>query len=605
MLEESMIHVQDPTLLGVDINLQKDTDIEPVEVFTENDADVKAGPVEGDRASESTPDVMPQEHNLLEDILSTVTEKPTAPHLIPVSDPPTPRHSVAEMPSLPATPPQTPPILTENQHSILSSPPKDIEYEPMQVEETTAQEIIPEEMTTENVNTEKTAAQERNTPEVHPDDTVMGEAIPEEVDPGNMFTEEAIPEDMVTEEVAPFETIPEDIYSGDAAPEGMIIEESALAEMVTAETTPAASSDAMEIDQDDMNAAPESEMQVDQGNGVFSTVQSLPASWYSKPLQHKGTKRFIVTDHYSEQCCHDKRRFGDRGNPQAIYPRDISFDRFQAEVRLFPPIRLQLMLQDYVVARMQELDLGPARMERHYLERLVRKSEQNDRDYTFDTRWRTYAASRPHGQREPPFTLDEALTLVTSCLAATLPNDDWLVRRAEHDFREELLNEVIHRHRELKEMSWSSSWVCPRRNSPHLAEDPTGQLQSFSRDYARQFLYYIIDKENLRSSYFREGGGTNAKHWIDGVRRRSDFISIRDPQTPWCLRRENNFQLLATWAHNDTKNCREFMQFTNVWFGECIASGTPSEAAKIKFRRFDKDRCDWLRSYAGSFPQKK
>lgn len=203
------------------------------------------------------------------------------------------------------------------------------------------------------------------------------------------------------------------------------------------------------------------------------------------------------------------------------------------------------MLQGYVAARIQELNLGPARMELQYLERLIRTSEQNDRDYSFESCWLNFAASRPHGQREPPFTLDEAMTLITSCLAATLPNDNGVVCGAEHDFRKELRKEVVHRHAELKEMSWSSSWVCPRLDPPHLAEDPRVQIQRFSRDYARKFLYYIIDKENLRSSYFREGGGPDAKNWVDGIRRRSDFISIRDPKTPWCLRRERNFQLLA------------------------------------------------------------
>lgn len=50
------------------------------------------------------------------------------------------------------------------------------------------------------------------------------------------------------------------------------------------------------------------------------------------------------------------------------------------------------------------------------------------------------------------------------------------------------------------------------------------------------------------------------------------------------------------------KDYRAFMVFTNAWFGECIASGTPSKAAKVKFRRFNKDRYEWLRHYAGNFP---
>lgn len=644
------------------------------EIISKEQNEVKAGSVEGDRASESKLDFLLQEHGAFGDIHvpSTVIEEPTTQHIVPIPGPstPIPSHSVTETPSLPPTPPQTPPSVVDNQHPTSFSPPKDFEYEPVQVKETAAHETAPA-MTSGELFTEKTASQDIIALVVLPGSSVMGESKLEDVDPENMLTdEEVIPEDMVTEEDTVIEISPGDMISTEAtpedmsikevvrqemvtaetAPDDMIIEEAAQQEMMTAETSPedmiigeatqqematvetapedmivevatqqdmvtvettpdAPSEQAMGTEQDASNTAHDAEMQVDQGNASMPTLQSPPAvqpplaSWYSKPWQYKGAKRFAVVDHYGEGCCRDKRRVGDQNHQQVIYPRDISFDRFQAVVRLSPPIRLQLMLQSYVGARIQEL--GPARMERHYLERLYRKSEQDDRDYGFDACWRKYAASRPHGQREPPFTLDEAITLVSSCLAATLPNDDWLVRRAEHDFREELMKEVKYRHRELEEVSWSSSWVCPRRNPPHLAEDPKGHIQRFSRDYARLFFYYIIDKENLRCSYYREGGGNDAKCWIDGVRTRSDFISIRDPQTPWCLRRGNNFQLLATWAHNDMKDCRGFISFTNMWFGECIASGIPPEAAKMKFRRFDKDRCDWLKHYAGIFPQDK
>lgn len=603
-----MVQRQDAILPETEVTTQKDTTVEhhplekirrettsPVEVslkdipevFPENIPE-EDGPVGGDGMLEGTSELVPRVHSLEGDMLSTITEDPTIYHPVSTSNPPTPKsqHSVAEIPSSPPAPQS----VVENRHCFFFSPPEGIEIEPVQAEATALQEMISEEMITE-----KTTTHEIITPEIIAEDTVMGEAIPEEVGPEDMFMEEA----------SPAERVPGDMIMEEDTLEEMIIEEATPAEMATAETIPAALSEIMEVDQDARDTALAVEMQADQGNGNTLIVQPPPASWYTKPLQHKGAKRFIVADHYSEQCCRDKRRGGDQANQQALYPRDVNLDRFQAEVRLFPPIRLQLMLEGYVAARVQELSLGPARMERHYLERLLRTPEQNDRDYSFDTCWRNYAASRPHGQREPPFTLDEAITLITSCLAATLPNDSWLVRQSEHDFREELLKEVQHRHRELHEMSWSSSWVCPRRNPPHLEEDPVGQIQRFSRDYARQFLYYVIDKENLRSSYFREGGGTDAKYWIDGVRRRSDFISIRDPQTPWCLRRENNFQLLATWSHDDKKDCRDFIRFTNLWFGECIASGTSSEAARIKFGRFDKDRCDWLRHYAGFFPQKK
>ncbi|ROV93815.1 hypothetical protein VMCG_08766 [Cytospora schulzeri] len=587
----------------------------PVEVILEatqeatpkKDVEMEDGPVEGDRVLEITSENLPQEHSLMEDIPSTVTEEPTVHHHIPIPDPPNsiPHHIVAEMPGSPPTPPPTPLNVIEDRLPSLSSPTEDIVFEPMHVEDTTAQDLIPEEMITG-----KTAAQEIITSEVIQEDTVMEEAIPEDVDSEDTFTEEATPDEMIIEETTPAARISVDMTSGEATPEAAIPEEMAIeatmpAEMITGETTKAAPFEAMEVDQDARDTAPAAETQIDQGNVKTPTVQPPPAHWYAKPVQHKGTKRFIVADHYSEQCCREKRRGGDQGNRQAVYPRDVSLDRFQAGVRLFPPVRLQLMLEGYVAVRIYNLNLSTTRLERHYLERLIRTPEQNDKDYSFDTLWRNYAASRPYGQREPPFTLDEAVSLITSCLAASLPNNDWFVRNAEHDFREELLKEVKGRYEELKEISWSSSWVSPRQNAPHLAQDPTGQIQRFSRDYARKFLYYIIDKDNLRASFLSDGGGNNADYWIDGVRRRSDFISIRDPKTPWYLRRENNFQLLATWGHDDMKDCRDFMHFTNVWFGECIASGTPPEAAKIKFGRFDKDRCDWLRHYAGAFPQKK
>lgn len=129
-----------------------------------------------------------------------------------------------------------------------------------------------------------------------------------------------------------------------------------------------------------------------------------------------------------------------------------------------------------------------------------------------------------------------------------------------------------------------------------------GKVQRFSRDYTRLFLYDIVDEKNLLSYYLREGGETDIKHWIDGVKRRSEVIRIQDPQTPWCIRREHNFQLLAKWDPAEMKDCRAFVHFTNVWFGEAIAVGSRSESSKL-FRRFDKDRCEWLRHYAGTFPQ--
>lgn len=216
----------------------------------------------------------------------------------------------------------------------------------MQVEETTTQEIVFEDTNTEKMIIEKTAAQEIITTEVRPEDTVMEEAIPEHTSAKVIVTEETIPDYMVTEELTPAEAMPEDLTSEHLEPEDMIIEESG-----PAETTPAAPSEAMGIDRDASNTAQVAEMQIDQSNEDLPAVQSTPAmqppmvqhslvSWYPKPLQHKGAKRFIVADHYGEQCCRDKRRVGDQGRQAPIYPRDVSYDRLQAEIRLFPPVRL-------------------------------------------------------------------------------------------------------------------------------------------------------------------------------------------------------------------------------------------------------------------------
>ncbi|KUI60843.1 High-affinity potassium transport protein [Cytospora mali] len=602
-------------------------------------------PVEGDQVPESsTLVIMPQEYRLVEEDPSTGVETPIIHHSVPIYPLPIPTlcHSVAQI--LPS-PPTPSPNVSEN---FLSTPPETVYSELMQVDEITAHEMVFMDMTTEG-----TTAQEVVTPEIISEDVVMAEAIqpevmnmeedsPEETAPVDMDTEEAIPveiipETVTTAEVAPKETVVEAMITEDAPPieivSGAVTTQVAIpAEMVPTHTIPSmtlsgnmevdqnASSifpaaevvltdatpidtppDGLEVDHGPIRTSVSEEMQVDQNDG--NKLKEM--SWYSSPPQFKGTKRAIVADHYSEQCCRDKKRDLGQYNQQSVYPRDVSLDRFEAEVRLFSPVRLQGMLGEYVKGLSKKLDTSPAsRMERHYLERVIHSPEQSDRDYSFDTRWRNYAASRPHGQRESPFTFDEAIDIVSSCLAVSLHSCGWLLPRAEKDFRDELLLEIKYRHEELKQISWSSSWFCPRQTPPHITEDPMGQIQRFSRDYARRFLYHILDEDNLCSYYLRTGGDSDAKYWINGVKRRSDFISTKDPQIPWCIRRGHNFQLIAKWDHKDMKDCRAFIQFTNMWFEECIAHGSHHSVASKLFGRFDRDRCDWLRHYAGTFPQK-
>ncbi|KAK7728347.1 hypothetical protein SLS53_005965 [Cytospora paraplurivora] len=528
---------------------------------------------------------------------ASLEEPPTARHPSPVLDPPftTTLQNVAEIPSSVL---RNHPELVENT-DIPQYPPEDIDIEPtsaviipIQEEETTAQDIILDDMVIGTTNTQEVVMTE-----VVPEDIVMGEAISVDTSNQEMITEDMATEETVTTEITKLQIFPEDVLMQESITEEALRQEMGPDDMITDEVLTCSSED-VEVEQGDRSIPPATEMEVEQNNENATKRETPLAVWYANQPQCRGLKRSIVPDHYGEE----HERHGGNHSQRAVYPRDASFERFRAEVRLFPPIRLQLMLSSYVAGRLQEADGMLANVERHYLERVIRTPEQSDRENSFDAHWRKYAASRPHGQREPPFTLEEAVDLVTNCIAASLPHSGWVVRRAEQDFRDELQREVKHRHEELKRMSWSSSWVCPRRSPPHLAKDPMGKVQKFSRDYTRLFLYDTLDEENLRSYYLREGGETDTKHWIDGVKRRSDFISIRDPQTPWCIRREHNFQLLAKWDYAEMKDCRAFIHFTNLWFGEAIAVGSRSESFNL-FRRFDKDRCEWLRQYAGTFPE--
>ncbi|KUI64237.1 Zonadhesin [Cytospora mali] len=636
-LEESTIHTHNTVLLKAEAITPKETalDNQPREI----------SPVKADQLPETSALVVKtQDYRPVEDKPSTGVETPIIHHFDLIDPLPVPTlcHSVAQIPPSPPTPS---PNVSKN---YLSTPPENVYSEPMQVDEITAHEMVFMDMTTDG-----TTDQEIVTPEIISEDVVMAETIspedinmeedsPEETAPVDMDTDEAIPVEIISEtvttaEVAPRETVVEAMITEDAPPieivSGAVTTQVAIpAEMVPTHTTLSITlSEKMEIDQNASNIFPAAEvvstdatpidtppdgLEFDQGLIRISVAEKMQIdqddgnepkemSWYSSPPQFKGTKRAIVADHYSEQCCRDKKRDLGHYNQQSVYPRDVSLDRFEAEVRLFSPVRLQGMLGEYVKGLSKKLDTSPAsRMEQHYLERVIHSPEQSDRDYSFDTRWRNYAASRPHGQRESPFTLDEAINIVTSCLAVSLPSCGWLLRRAEKDFRNELLMEIKYRHEELKQISWSSSWFCPRQAPPHIREDPMGQIQRFSRDYARRFLYHILDEDNLCSYYLRTGGDSDAKYWIHGVKRRSDFISTKDPQIPWCIRRGHNFQLIAKWDHNDMKDCRAFIQFTNMWFGECIAHGSHHSVASKLFGRFDRDRCDWLRHYAGTFPQK-
>lgn len=612
-------------------------------------------PVEGDRIPESALNIVPQKAAAIEACAGAYATEPTAcvQRLISTPRPLTPTfyHSVAEIVSFPSTPPSS----VVEIHPVPSSPLEDMDSQPncpapvpIEAEETTAQDI-----TLEDMVTEKTSSQEMIAPEVFQGDIVMGMTVQVEVtqDSGleDMITEEATPmemtqalvledmvieeaipreiiqekplETMVTEEVAPAEIIDEltskDIIMEEATstefPQALASEEMVMEDAIPGRTTQETIHENMVTEEDSpaetvptkpTPTTPSENMGAHQCNEYKPQKLSPLAAWYAKPPHGKEIKRSIVPDHYGERRCSDKERHRIQGDQQSVYPADVSLDRFRAEVRLFPPVRLQLMLNYYVACRIRELDSRSAGIEGNYLERVIRTPEQCRRDYSFDAHWRNYASSRPYDQRQPPFTFHEAIDLVTGCLAAALPEGGQLVRRAEQDFRKELEMEVRQRHEALEEMSWLSSWVCPRRKPPHLAEDPLGQMQKFSRDYARRFLSHLLDEDSLRYYCLGEDVGSDTKKWIQGVRTRSDFISIRHPQTPWCIRRQSDFWMCTKWCHDDMKNCQSFMQFTNTWFKECMAYDSPVPVVKKLYVRFDRDRCDWLKHYAGEFPHR-